>query len=748
MLGCLGAYVTTKAHSLGTTSNIRRRRVSEAVSASDTPLPARDGGRPLMSDDIFELRLCVPADDVGARVSVRARGQQADRALHLPADERRRIAAWFEAAVAGSADAADATPQEIGARLFTAAFDDGPLRLWNQVRDGARRLTLVLAWDPDVPPLADLAALPWELLFDPLRGAFVADSRTALVRRIEAPPAAPPRARTGPLRVQVVAASPSVCPLPELEAELDGLREVALHLGAHGCRLAQRAGFASIELRVCEHATALQLTEALAGGADVLHVAAHGGWDAERDAGVVLLEHAGGAEPLSAERFAALVAPAGLTLAVLNACYGARVAAAGRPGGESLAVALIRCGVPAVVAMQERFDARAARVFAHTFYAHLLAGEPAPNALHQSRLALRAHGPGVDWAAPALYLRGPEPAPVATPRPSTRAQRALLALDAAVAATLALGASFAWPGGLEIVSARDLRWALAAAILGGVCATLWGGARAFARGTRQEPRRAWRLASALAGAVVASLPLGWLSGAPRSEPAAQAGTPKGIPDAPARLDPPAASPSRAAGSVWREVPQAVALNVGGQVSCGTHRARVEVTPTRVVALDAADGLRQAELYALQLSWSWSDPGGDRGYARVRLAVKPGTNAQLLDVFPRGADDAQSGAGALGVQAERFFVAPPDDATLAFEAPTQALSHRHEGGAWRAWFTLRPSRAGRAQLWLLLRVAATARSVELIVRRRAAVADLVFGRAIARCEDQPEDVRWALRRDSP
>lgn len=108
-----------------------------------------------------------------------------------------------------------------------------------------------------------------------------------------------------------------------------------------------------------------------------------------------------------------------LQLVVLQACHAGSTpqvvaepvnehAAGERRAIESIALALVRQGVPAVVAMQGEVGQEAAGAFVQTLYAELSCGKGLDAAVAAGRLAMRAAGASLDWSLPVLY-QGSEP---------------------------------------------------------------------------------------------------------------------------------------------------------------------------------------------------------------------------------------------------------------------------------------------------------------------------------------------------
>jgi uncharacterized RDD family membrane protein YckC len=95
-----------------------------------------------------------------------------------------------------------------------------------------------------------------------------------------------------------------------------------------------------------------------------------------------------------------------LRLVVLNACEGARSAVDDPFGG--VAQALVRQGIPAVIAMQFEISDPAAVVFSQSFYQALADLLPADEAMVEARRAIFAASNEVEWATPVIYLRAPD----------------------------------------------------------------------------------------------------------------------------------------------------------------------------------------------------------------------------------------------------------------------------------------------------------------------------------------------------
>jgi tRNA A-37 threonylcarbamoyl transferase component Bud32 len=251
------------------------------------------------------------------------------------------------------------------------------------------RLRLVI----DTP---ELAGLPWELLYDETLGRFLAlDGRTPVTRFTRLPVPAIPWPIDRPLRLHFTAAAPAeqytkVHIAPQVVArEWQGIEQALAPLVKDG--RVEAAGSLT-------GATRDGLLAALRRGVDIWHYLGHG------EAGSLLfVDAAGRVVPVDAGELGQVLAGEGVRLAVLNTCQ------AGAGGGQaaSVAGALLRAGIPAVVAMQSRISVDAALAFAGAFYDAIAVGLGVDRALTAGRKAIWAVGAG-EWWIPALFMRTPE----------------------------------------------------------------------------------------------------------------------------------------------------------------------------------------------------------------------------------------------------------------------------------------------------------------------------------------------------
>ena len=260
-----------------------------------------------------------------------------------------------------------------------------------------------------------LADLPWELAYldrpdtpegqEGMNGFLSLDHRISIVRDESLQDAEPlrlPPVSSETFKLLVLLANPEdpLYPALDLEHEHALLREAV-------------EAIPGVELDTLRNPTLTDIGGAVAEGAHLLHFAGHGDFARPVRAGngagegrLVLAGPEGRAAPAGAEDIALAVQDRGLRLAVLSACEGARrdreVAWSG------VAPALVREGIPAVVAMQAPVYDATAKAFTGALYRALAAGRPVDSAVSDGRLAmLQTAGdePVWDWAVPVLYLR-------------------------------------------------------------------------------------------------------------------------------------------------------------------------------------------------------------------------------------------------------------------------------------------------------------------------------------------------------
>jgi CHAT domain-containing protein len=247
----------------------------------------------------------------------------------------------------------------------------------------------------------ELAALPWEFLYDPRQGDYLCfQPRRSLVRYLEVPQPTQPLTVQPPLLVVAMVASPSDQAQLDVEHEKQRLRDALAPLEQRGL----------LKLRWVEGQTPYDLQKKLVQRDwHVFHFIGHGGFDPRSQEGVLALaDDQGRSHLLSGTDLGRLLGQrSSLRLVVLNACQGAM-------GNKtdlfsSTAATLARKGLPAVLAMQYEITDQAAIEFTRGFYVALASGIPVDEAVTQARTSISLGATRtLEWATPVLYMRAPD----------------------------------------------------------------------------------------------------------------------------------------------------------------------------------------------------------------------------------------------------------------------------------------------------------------------------------------------------
>ncbi len=293
-----------------------------------------------------------------------------------------------------------AAVQGFGQALFDAVFTAGvreclhrSLDIVAQSQQGLR-LRLRLA---DVP---ELAAWPWEYLYDPVPGVHLAlSAHTPVVRYMDMLDPIRPLPVEPPLSVLVMISDPSDQPRLAVENEWANITRALAEL--------QSAG--KVTVRRLDVATRDELRNALREGSyHILHFIGHGVFDQRTQDSILLLENEQGkSDPVTGDVFGTLLHDhTTLRLVVINACHGA----AGSTAVAFVGVAqhLVRRGIRAVVAMQYEVSDAAAIVFSTAFYRAVADWQPVDAAVGDARIAMLGRPNEVEWGTPVLFLRAPD----------------------------------------------------------------------------------------------------------------------------------------------------------------------------------------------------------------------------------------------------------------------------------------------------------------------------------------------------
>jgi len=292
--------------------------------------------------------------------------------------------------------------QEFGQKLFDGILAGEVRSRYDVCRQLARQETgasgVRLRLSIQAP---ELAALPWEFLYDARQSEYLCLSRsTPLVRYLPLAQPAQPLTVKPPLRILCMIASPSDQDQLDIIREQQRIKSALDTLESQGL----------VQLYWIPGQTWNDLQQAMWRGPwHIFHFIGHGGFHPTLQEGVLALANEQGkSQLLSATQLARLLADhKHLRLALLNACDGAK-------GGEkdifsSTAATLARGGVPAVLAMQYEISDRAAIQLTRTFYSALANGLPVDEAVSEVRKAISLDAAKtLEWATPVLFMHSPD----------------------------------------------------------------------------------------------------------------------------------------------------------------------------------------------------------------------------------------------------------------------------------------------------------------------------------------------------
>ncbi|MEQ9548598.1 MAG: COR domain-containing protein [Coleofasciculus sp. G3-WIS-01] len=285
----------------------------------------------------------------------------------------------------------------LGHKLYQALF---PAKIHGQFRAtlaGAQannhNLRLRLRFE-----LPELAALPWEFLYDEGTNTFLANNtETALSRYIDIPLQKRDLISASlPLNVLLVISSPTNLPPLDIAGEERLIRDA----------LAKHIEAGQIELDVVSDATISNINQKLREKPyQVFHFIGHGVFE-NNQGYIALVDQDNNSKLVNDETFANFfLGNRNLGLAVLNSCQGAAVSSHQVFAG--IAPNLVRRGIPGVIAMQYSILDTTAKLFADEFYRTLALGWTLDGAIQTTRnaISMEVGLDKPDFATPVLYMR-------------------------------------------------------------------------------------------------------------------------------------------------------------------------------------------------------------------------------------------------------------------------------------------------------------------------------------------------------
>ncbi|HEX9373462.1 MAG TPA: CHAT domain-containing protein [Roseiflexaceae bacterium] len=349
----------------------------------------------------FEIQ--ISALDAGRYVlSVSGPGGDARHTITLPLGDP-----TYEelAARLGRFDTDEAGLVELGQILFRALFQ-GPIKdVYTRSQSAIKpEQGLRLRFNIDLETDARVAALPWEFLCDPDHGP-LAMLGAPIVRYLPQQAVIPSLTTVLPLRVLLTGAQTP--PPADIDRELREVEATLAEMGEH------------VQIAVEPHLTTSKLRARLREGFHIWHFIGHGGFSRDGATGLLKFEDStGDAADVTARELGIMLQGSGLRLVVLSACNSATLVI---DPLRSVAPALVRAQIPAVVAMQFSVPQDAARAFAGEFYRTLAEGWPIDACVTEGRKAVmdvaRLRRP--DWGIPVVYTRAPDGKLFELPAPPT-----------------------------------------------------------------------------------------------------------------------------------------------------------------------------------------------------------------------------------------------------------------------------------------------------------------------------------------
>jgi hypothetical protein len=297
----------------------------------------------------------------------------------------------------------------LGQALYNALFQGNVRDAWiaaqaiAQHRREPLRLRLALQGSP-------LSSLPWEVLHDGHRplatGTDVLFSRYQPTDKRLSVPDLPgsPAQQPQLLRILMAIAAPSDRESLKLHQEAEDLkRELRTR--------SQTSPLWDIDLTILEHPDRAELAQALEQGQyQVFHYAGHSNLGGDGGAIYLVNRRHGLTEILTGNELAGLLANNGIQIAVFNSCRGAytdETEMSAKTGGErNIAEALVKQGIPAVLAMAERIPDEVALNLTRLFYRNLKQGNSVDLSLSRARqgLIVTYGSKQLYWALPILYF--------------------------------------------------------------------------------------------------------------------------------------------------------------------------------------------------------------------------------------------------------------------------------------------------------------------------------------------------------
>jgi CHAT domain-containing protein len=298
---------------------------------------------------------------------------------------------WIESAVRGlKSPPTSSELEEFGETLFAFTFRDEVAELYNRLPKDDIRLNIVCN-------RSEIQNLPWEYLQEPRKARGPQRGRS-VIRVV--PTIGQNLPRPQPLGTKVRVLFVSAAPTDQGEVDWEDVRDAVQR--AFNANLPEGA-----TLKLVDGADPRALRKAVAEEEfDVFHFSGHGQVKAGTGQLVLVNRKTQKSEYLDSEQVCAILSKRGLRLVVLSAC----LTAAGDFKDEFavIAEALVRSGIPAVVANQMPVSNKTISPFVGEMYSKLIACGDIDLAMTEGRIALYADlakeaSSGLEWGIPTLY---------------------------------------------------------------------------------------------------------------------------------------------------------------------------------------------------------------------------------------------------------------------------------------------------------------------------------------------------------
>jgi hypothetical protein len=324
---------------------------------------------------------------------------------------------------------------EFGQQMFDAVFRHAEgigdlfkasLNTVGQYQDKPVGLRVKLRIEPP-----ELARLPWEYLYDGSKDDWVAlRRRSPIVRFLDIDQPTGDLVVNGPINILGMIANPGGKKWSDLDVENErrNIDEALKPLVETG-----KIHLCWVPGETSRHLLSMMRKQIW----HVFHFIGHGGIskDSDGEGGVgeseegfiVLRDEKGGPEEVKARDLKLILGDGSLRLVVLNCCESGQGSI--RDPFASPAAALVRHGIPAVVAMQFPISDSAAIELARGFYESLADNLPLERAITEARLLVRRKS-NIEWGIPVLYTHSRtgrlfsniQPSPGASPEQPEKAR--------------------------------------------------------------------------------------------------------------------------------------------------------------------------------------------------------------------------------------------------------------------------------------------------------------------------------------